>query len=142
MKPSQLNFPTFHNLLRKQYDFSAMPQAPQPGPAQPNPPVVDQHLERLNVSISEKYCSGTRQIDAQNLLLYYGKDHIARFVFCCPGYQPCTHLTPWIVALGLDISSATEADLADLTEACDAATFGLGDEDVLNEFYRKAGRWT
>jgi hypothetical protein len=31
-------------------------------------------------------------------------------------------------------------ELEDLTAACQAATFGLGGEDVLDETYRKAGK--
>lgn len=57
-----------------------MSTSSQPAAA-PKPPVVDPDLERLKTAISEKNsCSGTRVLDAQNFILYYGEDHSARFV--------------------------------------------------------------
>ncbi|KAG5651270.1 hypothetical protein H0H81_009236, partial [Sphagnurus paluster] len=40
----------------------------------------------------------------------------------------------------LDFSRASEAQLKILADACDPATFGLGQSDVLDESYRKAGK--
>ena len=40
----------------------------------------------------------------------------------------------------LDFSKATDGDLEALAQACDPATFGKNDEDVLDETYRKAGK--
>jgi hypothetical protein len=41
----------------------------------------------------------------------------------------------------LEVSPTTSpADLEDLANACDSATFGRGQEDVLDESYRKAGK--
>ncbi|TCD66044.1 hypothetical protein EIP91_001900 [Steccherinum ochraceum] len=40
----------------------------------------------------------------------------------------------------LDFTSATDDDLEALSQACDPATFGLNQEDVLDETYRKAGK--
>ena len=40
----------------------------------------------------------------------------------------------------LDLLSATEEELEDLSNACDPARFGLNQESVLDETYRKAGK--
>lgn len=40
----------------------------------------------------------------------------------------------------LDFSMATDGDLEALTRACDPATLGKNDKDVLDETYRKAGK--
>ena len=38
----------------------------------------------------------------------------------------------------INLSNASEADLQDLSDACQPATFGVNEEDVLDESYRKA----
>ncbi|TFY75753.1 hypothetical protein EWM64_g8259 [Hericium alpestre] len=40
----------------------------------------------------------------------------------------------------LNFTTATEAELAELAAACEAATFGRNKEDVLDESYRRAGK--
>ena len=40
----------------------------------------------------------------------------------------------------LDLLSATEEELKDLSNACDPAKFGVNQENVLDETYRKAGK--
>jgi len=40
----------------------------------------------------------------------------------------------------LKLSSITEAQAQDLSYACSPATFGLNNQDVLDESYRKAGK--
>lgn len=40
----------------------------------------------------------------------------------------------------LDLLSATEEELEDLSNACDPATFGVNQENVLDETYRKSGK--
>ncbi|KAG6814763.1 hypothetical protein H0H87_007535, partial [Tephrocybe sp. NHM501043] len=40
----------------------------------------------------------------------------------------------------LDLSKATDADLESLENVCQPASFGLGDKDVYDETYRKAGK--
>ncbi|KAF9441609.1 hypothetical protein P691DRAFT_683343, partial [Macrolepiota fuliginosa MF-IS2] len=40
----------------------------------------------------------------------------------------------------LRLGSTTQAQVADLSSACEPATFGLGPKDVLDETYRKAGK--
>jgi len=51
----------------------------------------------------------------------------------------------WSVTNGLiisriNLSNPSEADLQDLSDACQPATFGVNKEDVLDESYRKAGK--
>lgn len=40
----------------------------------------------------------------------------------------------------IDLSNASDDALSHLAEACDAATFGVNQKDVLDETYRKAGK--
>ncbi|KAH9984619.1 hypothetical protein BJV77DRAFT_1071918 [Russula vinacea] len=40
----------------------------------------------------------------------------------------------------IDLGNATSDELEKLTQACEPATFGLNQEDVLDETYRKAGK--
>jgi len=40
----------------------------------------------------------------------------------------------------LELSQASESELEDLSGACDPATFGVNQKDVLDESYRKAGK--
>ena len=40
----------------------------------------------------------------------------------------------------IDLGNATFDELEKLTQACEPATFGLNQEDVLDETYRKAGK--
>ena len=47
-------------------------------------------------------------------------------------------LTPIVSCL--DLAHPTEEQLCHLDEACDCATFGRNQEDVLDETYRKAGK--
>ncbi|KAJ3533048.1 hypothetical protein NM688_g7337 [Phlebia brevispora] len=69
------------------------------------------------------YCSGTVPVQADELLIYYVKpeahDDNARRI------NPLT---------------ASPSALEHLADACEPATFGLNDEDVLDESYRKAGK--
>ncbi|KAI0789707.1 hypothetical protein C8Q75DRAFT_718158 [Abortiporus biennis] len=63
------------------------------------------------------FCHG--DIDGDDLVLYYGKgDNIRR----------------------IDFDNHTIAQLEELANACSAAKFGLNQQDVLDETYRKAGK--
>ncbi|KAL4251209.1 hypothetical protein ABKN59_006301 [Abortiporus biennis] len=63
------------------------------------------------------FCHG--KIDGDDLVLYYGKgDNIRR----------------------IDFDNDTIAQLEELANACSAAKFGLNQQDVLDETYRKAGK--
>ncbi|KAJ8079344.1 hypothetical protein PM082_021847 [Marasmius tenuissimus] len=73
---------------------------------------------RLAVQNASAWVSGTVKLSSQNLHMFYlNKANDAHF---------------------LNLSTATSTQLDVLTAACDAATFGRADEDVLDESYRKA----
>ncbi|KAI0761523.1 hypothetical protein BD413DRAFT_485899 [Trametes elegans] len=75
---------------------------------------------RDTLCATHPFCSGTLELPKEDFELYYGKRN-AKYV---------------------DLSEAAEheSDLADLADACKPASFGLGQETVLNETYRKAGK--
>ncbi|KAH9947477.1 hypothetical protein B0H21DRAFT_335574 [Amylocystis lapponica] len=83
--------------------------------------VLKEQLRKLESSIVDRppYCSGTLPLSADNFLLFYGKDDVARRV---------------------NLLNASDEALAHLSQTCDAATFGNGERDVLDESYRKAGK--
>ena len=80
-------------------------------------------------------CSGVISPPPEGLYLWHGKK-IPRFV------QFSSHPRPSAVDICphkfVNFASATDEDLVTLTEACDPATFGRGNEDVYDESYRKA----
>ena len=49
-------------------------------------------------------------------------------------------MTNGLIISRINLSSPSEADLKDLSDACQPATFGVNKEDVLDESYRKAGK--
>ncbi|KAL4249525.1 hypothetical protein ABKN59_007227 [Abortiporus biennis] len=63
------------------------------------------------------FCDGT--VDGTDLFLYYGKGDNTRRI---------------------DFDNHTEAQIKELANACDAATFGVNQQNVLDESYRKAGK--
>ncbi|KAH9831433.1 uncharacterized protein C8Q71DRAFT_715313 [Rhodofomes roseus] len=82
---------------------------------------LEEQLLGLRDCIQNKppYCSGTLKLPSEDFLLYYGKgDDVRR----------------------IDLSTATEESAKHLAESCDSATFGLNNQDVLDESYRKAGK--
>ncbi|GBE85341.1 hypothetical protein BKA93DRAFT_735463 [Sparassis latifolia] len=82
---------------------------------------LKRELRSLGAFITNKppYCSGTLAVPNEDLILFYGKDGVASRI---------------------DLSHASEEDLKHLAEACDVATFGIAQRDVLDESYRKAGK--
>ncbi|TFK80501.1 hypothetical protein K466DRAFT_648634 [Polyporus arcularius HHB13444] len=92
-------------------------------PAKQNPkknPLKSQ-LRRLLHSIADgpPYCQGTRSLPDIDFSLFYGKEgNTGR----------------------LNLSSATEAQLQHLADACQPATFGRAQQNVHDEAYRKAGK--
>ncbi|KDR78105.1 hypothetical protein GALMADRAFT_1301839 [Galerina marginata CBS 339.88] len=71
-------------------------------------------------NISElPYCSGTVPLDASTATLFYRAGNKAEL---------------------LNFANATETQLSSLAEACQQATFGVNQKDVLDESYRKAGK--
>ncbi|KAL6300726.1 hypothetical protein BKA93DRAFT_800922 [Sparassis latifolia] len=80
-----------------------------------------EQLKTLSSALVDKppYCSGTLSLPSDNFLLFFGKDRLARRI---------------------NLSDASTDDLQHLARTCDAATFGVNHEDVLDESYRKAGK--
>ncbi|OBZ76950.1 hypothetical protein A0H81_03403 [Grifola frondosa] len=83
--------------------------------------VTEEQLELLRSAIVQKqpFCSGALPLSPENFILFYGKDDVAHRI---------------------DLSQASDDALKLLSETCDAATFGLNGQDVLDESYRKAGK--
>ncbi|KAI0643322.1 hypothetical protein C8Q79DRAFT_172047 [Trametes meyenii] len=86
------------------------------------PPSFTPLLDNLRSTLSEKppLCYGTLELSPQSFSLYYGFGDDARQV---------------------NLTSSSPPDALDaLGRACEAATFGRNNEDVLDETYRKAGK--
>ncbi|PFH48831.1 hypothetical protein AMATHDRAFT_5416 [Amanita thiersii Skay4041] len=65
------------------------------------------------------YCSGIMSVRPGDVTVFYGKEKDARRI---------------------NFSNCTNEELEQLFQACDPATFGLNEEDVYDETYRKAGK--
>ncbi|KAF5374172.1 hypothetical protein D9615_008856 [Tricholomella constricta] len=78
-------------------------------------------LDTLEDAIIQKppFCTGTVPLASNDAILFYRRGENAE----------------WI-----DLARATETKLEALSEACEPATFGLDQVDVLDESYRKAGK--
>ncbi|KAK7689985.1 hypothetical protein QCA50_006626 [Cerrena zonata] len=83
-------------------------------------PTMEQ-LESLKSALVNKppYCSGTLRLPAEEYVLYFGKDKISH---------------------RLNFTDVDDDTLNKLAETCDMATFGVNQQDVLDESYRKAGK--
>ncbi|KAJ6568121.1 hypothetical protein B0H10DRAFT_2109921 [Mycena sp. CBHHK59/15] len=85
---------------------------------------IDDRLKILRESLHAQvppYTSGVEPVKAEDLVIYY-------------------NIEPEKNARWIDLGNATEEDLVALTSACQKATFGMNQEDVLDESYRKAGK--
>ncbi|KAI0044163.1 hypothetical protein FA95DRAFT_1562528 [Auriscalpium vulgare] len=78
-------------------------------------------LKRLRESLTRKppYASGTLPVQADDLILFFGKD---------------------VISQRLDYATAGPEQLETLSQTCDRASFGRNNEDVLDDSYRKAGK--
>ncbi|KAJ6568120.1 hypothetical protein B0H10DRAFT_1965111 [Mycena sp. CBHHK59/15] len=76
---------------------------------------------RSSLKVQVPYTSGVLPVKAEDLVVYYDTDDEKN-------------------ARQIDFGSATVEDLVALTAACQQATFGVNQEDVLDESYRKAGK--
>ncbi|KAH9831417.1 uncharacterized protein C8Q71DRAFT_302952 [Rhodofomes roseus] len=84
-------------------------------------PELKEQLKTLESSIVNRppVCFGTLPVSASDCDLFYGKsDPIRR----------------------LNFVTASQDELKSLSETCERATFGMNQEDVLDESYRKAGK--
>ncbi|KAI0783506.1 hypothetical protein C8Q75DRAFT_437647 [Abortiporus biennis] len=90
--------------------------------AQTNDPILEAKLATLKAAITktQPFASGIVPASTSDLTLFYGKDKNARRIE--------------------NIAEATAEEIADLAAACDPAKFGLNDQNVLDESYRKAGQ--
>ncbi|KAI0806597.1 hypothetical protein C8Q74DRAFT_1165175, partial [Fomes fomentarius] len=77
-------------------------------------------VHRLRSTLREQlpYCCGTVDAPAQSCVLFYGKENTG--------------------ASRIDLSAASQTALYELEQACDQATFGVDERDVLDVAYRKA----
>ncbi|KAJ7743271.1 hypothetical protein DFH07DRAFT_905141 [Mycena maculata] len=93
------------------------------GPTTTTSSIADQ-LEVLRKSLAMPhvpYTSGVHPVKAEDLVVYYdveGEKYASR----------------------IDLGTAEEGDLEALASACQQATFGVNQADVLDESYRKAGK--
>ncbi|CAA7263501.1 unnamed protein product [Cyclocybe aegerita] len=74
----------------------------------------------LQSSTRLPYCTGSVPLDATNSTLFYQFGDLKAEL--------------------IDFANATDKQLKKLANACQPATFGLGQKDVLDESYRKAGK--
>ncbi|KAF5370991.1 hypothetical protein D9615_010009 [Tricholomella constricta] len=83
---------------------------------------IQEILDTLGKAINRKppFCTGTIPVLPDDITLFYKQGGKS---------------AGW-----LDLSKATEDELQALADACEPATFGLGQRDVLDETYRKAGK--
>ncbi|PSR70916.1 hypothetical protein PHLCEN_2v13230, partial [Hermanssonia centrifuga] len=83
--------------------------------------LTTEQREKLAKAIIHKppYCSGILPVPQEDLVIFYGKGKEGR---------------------RLDVTHASSDDLQHLSQTCEAATFGMDQEDVLDETYRKAGK--
>jgi len=98
-----------------------MPRTHKPGPD------IGQKIQSLRSTIIDRppFCSGTVPVASSDLLLFYGK-------------PTAEDVDGGAFARRLDLTKASEAELKQLTDICDTATFGLNHEDVLDLSYRNA----
>ncbi|KAJ7441018.1 hypothetical protein B0H11DRAFT_1882487 [Mycena galericulata] len=85
--------------------------------------VISEHLKKLERSLktSVPYTGGVHPIKADDLVIYYDVED---------------KMNP----RRIDLQTATGSDLMQLESACEKATFGVNQTDVLDETYRKAGK--
>jgi hypothetical protein len=87
------------------------------------------------------FVSGTLKLPATHFSLFYKiarEGHAARFEGTMRlGGWPLTNFRP---QRHVDFTNATSDELEQLAQACQPATFGRNDEDVMDETYRKAGK--
>ncbi|KAJ7142874.1 hypothetical protein C8R44DRAFT_866152 [Mycena epipterygia] len=95
--------------------------------SQLNPPagvsLIEDHLQVLRDSsqVPVPYTGGVHPVKPEDLVVYYGVE----------GEKSASRI---------DLGRATEENLAELASACEQATFGVDQTDVLDESYRKAGK--
>lgn len=102
---------------------------------------TESQLAELRSSIVERppVCFGTLPVSSHDCTLFYKKGDSVRCVINVVSAAVAI-LTEAYLFRCLDLASASLEELKLLSEACDKATFGLNNEDVHDESYRKAGK--
>lgn len=102
---------------------------------------IDDQLKALREAIETEvpYTGGVHVIKAEDLLVYYDVEGEAnpRYFFVFFNRLKSPSKLPF---RRIDLGKATGDDLAQLTAACQQATFGVGGADILDETYRRAGK--
>ena len=91
---------------------------------------------RSSLSGPPPYASGTCPIPLEQFIVFYDVDGSnSRYVIIQEGTIFIRHFIRKI-----NLAEATPEELGKLTDACQPATFGVNNEDVYDELYRKAGK--
>ncbi|KDQ18308.1 hypothetical protein BOTBODRAFT_171175 [Botryobasidium botryosum FD-172 SS1] len=101
-----------------------MPRSKDATPLSPEELEIQAIQEKLKKALSEYgqgpfYCSGKFEVAPLDLILYYGEEDKTRRI---------------------TLPNANGDKVKALAEACTKATFGMAQEDILDETYRKAGK--
>ena len=96
-----------------------------------------------------------RELASKSLLegIRSGIENLRAFTFACGGHVSCSHKAVYIgpfdirfgtsgsgVTLSVPMHDSTSTQFGHLLSACQPATFGRGEETVLDPEYRKAGK--
>lgn len=97
------------------------------------------YLDSLVSTLTDEtpFISGVYQLPKNMLSLLYGKETTGGLV-SRPTSNLCSLLHSYICIRRIDFTNVSEEALRHLSDMCDPATFGLNNEDVLDESYRKA----
>ena len=105
--------------------------------------VSDNHLKKLRDAISVKppYCSGVYSLsNTDSFTLYYGKQETGCDLASSLSSEISTTDTPYNHSRRVDLLTASDHELELLSKACQPATFGVNQQDIHDESYRKAGK--
>ena len=83
---------------------------------------------------------GTTSIPADQWTIFYGRKGHTKYVACDSFVFDAHWLTKDPIVSRIDLSDASETELEHLSNACQPATFGVNQDDILDESYRKAGK--
>ena len=100
---------------------------------------LQEQLASLRACIQEKppHHADTLTLSPPNNTLFYGKDK-TQGKFTYPSWTGSHLLTD--THRRIDFIQMTDEELRHLAESCDVATFGVKNENVHDESYRKAGK--
>jgi len=98
--------------------------------------LIDAHSKLLANALVQKgfHCEGTWKFPAEQLQLFYNTGSNPRYLLSC--LISC--ILPKIGNRFISFPTATPDDVKLLSESCQPATFGVNQQDVMDESYRKA----